>query len=409
MPNDVESRNVASRCGIEHLQPEGTVLGNVELSIVVPALNEEITAGEFIEWCKEGLQRAGVAGQILIVDSSTDNTPSIVLEHGGEVLRTRKRGVGHAYIDAIPYIRGKWILMGDADLTYDFREIAPFVEEFRKGAEFVMGSRFRGSIEKGAMPKLHRYFGTPLTNWILNRIYHSNYSDIHCGIRGVTREALEKINITSRGWEYASEMVLKAARLKLATAEVPIKFYKDRAGRFSHHRRVGWRSSWMAGWVNLKVMLVYAADSFLLKPGIVLMAIGLLLSLGLSAGPVRIGNIGFSLYWMLLGLTCTTLGYSSIQIGILARVMHGLRPRFVKRVQEILTYDRGMIVSGCLIIGGLILLSHLVYRYLKLGLNLEAISHPAILGLLLVILGFQTFCFTLLMEMAKRVIATSRQ
>lgn len=409
MPNDVESRNVASRCGIEHLQPEGTVLGNVELSIVVPALNEEITAGEFIEWCKEGLQRAGVAGQILIVDSSTDNTPSIVLEHGGEVLRTRKRGVGHAYIDAIPYIRGKWILMGDADLTYDFREIAPFVEEFRKGAEFVMGSRFRGSIEKGAMPKLHRYFGTPLTNWILNRIYRSNYSDIHCGIRGVTREALEKINITSRGWEYASEMVLKAARLKLATAEVPIKFYKDRAGRFSHHRRVGWRSSWMAGWVNLKVMLVYAADSFLLKPGIVLMAIGLLLSLGLSAGPLRIGNIGFSLYWMLLGLTCTTLGYSSIQIGILARVMHGLRPRFVKRVQEILTYDRGMIVSGCLIIGGLILLSHLVYRYLKLGLNLEAISHPAILGLLLVILGFQTFCFTLLMEMAKRVTSTSRQ
>jgi glycosyltransferase involved in cell wall biosynthesis len=409
MPNDVESRNVASRYGIKHLQPEGAVLGNVELSIVVPASNEEMTVGEFIEWCKEGIRRAGVAGQILIVDSSTDNTAKIVLEHGGEVLRTPKRGVGHAYIDAIPYIRGKWILMGDADLTYDFREIAPFVEEFRKGAEFVMGSRFRGSIEKGAMPKLHRYFGTPLTNWILNRIYRSNYSDIHCGIRGVTREALEKVNITSRGWEYASEMVLKAARLKLASAEVPIKFYKDRAGRLSHHRRVGWRSSWMAGWVNLKVMLVYAADSFLLKPGIVLMAIGLLLSLGLAAGPVRIGNIGFSLYWMLLGVTCATLGYSSIQIGILARVLHGLRPRFVKRVQEILTYDRGMIASGCLIVGGLILLGHLVYRYLKLGLNLEVISHPAILGLLLVILGFQTFCFTLLMEMAKRVTSTSRQ
>jgi glycosyltransferase involved in cell wall biosynthesis len=409
MPNDVESGNVASRCGIKHLQPEGAVLGNVELSIVVPASNEEMTVGEFIEWCKEGIRRAGVAGQILIVDSSTDNTAKIVLEHGGEVLRTPKRGVGHAYIDAIPYIRGKWILMGDADLTYDFREIAPFVEEFRKGAEFVMGSRFRGSIEKGAMPKLHRYFGTPLTNWILNRIYRSNYSDIHCGIRGVTREALEKVNITSRGWEYASEMVLKAARLKLASAEVPIKFYKDRAGRLSHHRRVGWRSSWMAGWVNLKVMLVYAADSFLLKPGIVLMAIGLLLSLGLATGPIRIGNIGFSLYWMLLGVTCATLGYSPIQIGILARVLHGLRPRFVKRVQEILTYDRGMIASGCLIVGGLILLGHLVYRYLKLGLNLEVISHPAILGLLLVILGFQTFCFTLLMEMAKRVTSTSRQ
>jgi glycosyltransferase involved in cell wall biosynthesis len=409
MLNDVEVGNAASGCGIEHLQPEGTTLGNVELSIVIPAMNEEVTVGEFIEWCKEGLKRAGVVGQILIVDSSTDNTPKIVLEHGGEVLCTPKRGVGRAYIDAIPYVRGKWILMGDADLTYDFRQLAPFVEEFRKGAEFVMGSRFRGSIEQGAMPRLHRYFGTPLTNWILNRIYHSNYSDIHCGIRGVTLEALAKIDITSESWEYASEMVLKAARLNLATAEVPIKFYKDREGRVSHHRRVGWLSPWIAGWVNLKVMLVYAADSFLLKPGIILMAIGLLFSFALAAGPVRIGNIGFSLYWMLFGVTCTTLGYSSIQIGILARLMHGLRPRFVRRVQKVVTYDRGMLMSAGFMVVGLMLLGGLVYHYLKHGLHLEAISHPAILGLLLVILGFQTFCFTLLMEMVKRVRLTSRQ
>jgi glycosyltransferase involved in cell wall biosynthesis len=408
MADQFGSANTIAQAGIEHLLPKNSNLGEVELSIVIPAMNEEITVGEFIEWCKEGLRRAGATGQILIVDSSTDNTPRIVLEHGGEVLRTPKRGVGRAYIDAIPYMRGKWMLMGDADLTYDFREIAPFIEEFRKGAEFVMGSRFRGSIEKGAMPKLHRYFGTPLTNWILNRIYRSNYSDIHCGIRGVTREALDRINITSDGWEYASEMVLKAARLKLASAEVPIKFYKDREGRLSHHRRVGWKSSWMAGWVNLKVMLVYAADSFLLKAGIALLVIGVVLSLGLSAGPIRIGKIGFSLYWMLLGVTCTTLGYSSIQIGILARVMHRLRPRFVGRMQRFLTYDRGMIASAGFMVAGLILLGNLAYHYLKHGLQLEAISHPAILGLLLVILGFQTFCFTLLMEMAKRVISRSR-
>ena len=394
---------------IEHLLPDNANNSAVDLSIVIPAMDEEITVGEFIDWCKEGLRRAQVSGQILIVDSSTDNTPNIVLEHGGEVLHTPKRGVGRAYIDAIPYIRGKWILMGDADLTYDFREIAPFVQEFRKGAQFIMGSRFRGSIEKGAMPKLHRYFGTPLTNWILNRIYRSNYSDIHCGIRGVTREALEKINITSEGWEYASEMVLKAARLKLTSAEVPIKFYKDREGRLSHHRRVGWRSPWLAGWVNLKVMLVYAADSFLLKAGIALLLIGLVLSIVLAAGPVRMGRIGFSLYWMLLGVTCTTLGYSSVQIGILARVMHGLRPRFVERLQKVVTYDRGMIAAAALTLFGLVLLVNLTYHYLQHGLRLEAISHPAILGLLLVILGFQTFCFTLLMEMAKRIISRSRQ
>jgi len=366
-------------------------------------LNEQITVGEFVDWCKEGLQRAGVKGQILIIDSSTDDTARIALEHGGEVLLTPKRGLGRAYIDAIPYIRGKWIVMGDADLTYDFRELAPFVEEFRKGAEFVMGSRFRGSIEKGAMPGLHRYFGTPLTTWILNRIYQGHYTDIHCGMRGLTRTALEKIALKSQSWEYASEMVLKSARLGLVTAEVPVKFYKDREGRLSHHRRMGWLSPWIAGWLNLKVMLVYTPDSFLLMPGMALTALGLLLSLALAGGPVTIGHVGFSLYWMLLGVTCATLGYSCIQIGLLARVMHGLRPGFVDRVRTLLTYDRGMLISGGLLLLGGVLLGTLVYRYVLLGLKLESISHPAILGLLLIILGFQTFCFTLLMEMAQRV------
>jgi glycosyltransferase involved in cell wall biosynthesis len=407
--NDVQTMAAAPRSIIEHLVPANAARDNIELSIVVPALNEEITVGEFIEWCKQGLERAGVNGQVLIIDSSTDDTAKIVLEHGGEVLRTPKRGLGRAYIDAIPYIRGKWIVMGDADLTYDFRELTPFIEEFRKGAEFVMGSRFRGSIEKGAMPGLHRYFGTPFTTWILNRIYRSNYSDIHCGMRGLTRAALEKIDLKSQSWEYASEMVLKAARMGLATTEVPVKFYKDREGRISHHRRLGWLSPWMAGWLNLKVMLVYTPDSFLLKPGIALMAIGLLLSLGLAGGPVTIGNIGFSLYWMLFGVTCTTLGYSSIQIGVLARVMHGLRPRFVQRVQKFVTYDRGMLLAAASGALGVMLLGALVYRYVNHGLRLQAISHPAILGLLLIILGFQTFCFTLLMEMAQRVAPKSRE
>ncbi len=392
-----------------HLTPLGLAASPVEISIVVPALNEEITVGEFIDWCKEGLSRAGVTGQILIVDSSSDNTPDIVLEHGGEVLRTPKRGLGRAYIDAIPYIRGKWIVMGDADLTYDFRELIPFVQAFRDGAEYVMGSRFRGSIEKGAMPGLHRYFGTPLTTWILNRIYQGKYSDIHCGMRGLTREALDRIDLKSQSWEYASEMVLKAARLGLVTAEVPVKFYKDRKGRVSHHRRMGWLSPWIAGWLNLKVMLVYTPDSFLLKPGAVLLAMGLLLSLVLAGGPITIGPVGFSLHWMLFGVTCSTLGYSCIQIGVLARVMHGLRPASLIRVQRLLTYDRGMLTSGALVLVGIVLLATLVYRYLLHGLQLQSVSHPAILGLLLIILGFQTFCFTLLMEMAQRVAHNSRK
>ncbi len=228
------------------------------VSIVVPALNEELTIGEFVDWCHEGLRRANVDGEILIIDSSADRTAEVAESKGARVLRMPKRGLGRAYIDAIPHIRGKYVIMGDCDLTYDFREIKPFVDALDAGAEFVMGTRMRGYIEPGAMPALHRYFGTPLTTWILNRMYGTRYSDIHCGMRAMTLDALKQINIQSNSWEYASEMVLKAGKLRLKTVEAPIRFYKDRPGRLSHHRRSGWFSPWMAGWINLRAMFLYA-------------------------------------------------------------------------------------------------------------------------------------------------------
>jgi hypothetical protein len=202
-------------------------------------------------------------------------------------------------------------------------------------------------------------------------------------------------------------MVLKAARLNLATAEVPVKFYKDREGRFSHHRRMGWLSPWIAGWINLKVMLVYSPDSFLLKPGFALTGFGLLLSALLAAGPRSIGGIGFNLHWMLLGVTCATLGYSCIQIGVTARIIHRLRPGLAEKVQKFLSYDRGMLLAGAMLGVGLLLVSTLAWHYVAHGMRLATISYPAILGLLLVILGFQTFCFTLLLEMTRRVVRTS--
>ena len=394
---------------VEHLLPPEGTPGPVDLSLVVPALNEAITVGEFVRWCQQGLKAAGVTGQILIVDSSTDATPDLVLAQGGEVLRVPKRGLGRAYIDALPYIRGRWIVMGDADLTYDFRELAPFVAQFRAGAEYVMGSRFSGTIEAGAMPPLHRYFGTPLTTWILNLIYGSRYTDIHCGMRGLTREALAKIDLKSESWEYASEMVLKAARLGLRIAEVPVKFYKDRDGRLSHHRREGWLSPWIAGWLNLKVMLVYSPDTFLLAPGFLLMLLGLLLSVSLSFGPLVVGGVGFELHWMLLGITCATLGYSCIQIGIVARIMHGLRTGIAGPVQRWLAYDRGMITAGICVVTGLLLVGRLGWHYVQGGMRLTQISYSSIFGLLLIVLGCQTFGFTLLLEMAQRVIVKRNQ
>jgi len=212
------------------------------ISIVVPALNEQLTIGEFVDWCKQGLSKAGVSGEILIIDSSTDQTAEIADRHGAKVIKTPKRGLGQAYIDAMPHIKGDYVIMGDCDLTYDFREIKPFIEKLDQGYEFVMGTRIKGYIEKDAMPLLHRYFGNPLTTFILNCMYGSRYSDIHCGMRAMTLDALKRMNLESSSWEYASEMVLKAVKLKLRITEVPTEFYKDRAGRISHHKRMGYLS-----------------------------------------------------------------------------------------------------------------------------------------------------------------------
>src|SRR5260370_2610174 len=230
-----------------------------ELSIVIPALNEELTIAQFVDWCLEGLRRCNICGEIVIVDSSSDATSEVALAKGARVLRAPKRGLGRAYIDAIPFIRGEYVLMGDADCTYDFRELEPFIQSFRSGHEYVMGSRFRGYIEPGSMPALHQYFGTPVTTWLLNSLYASRFSDIHCGMRGITRDALCRMDLQSQSWEYASEMVLKSVHMGLKTAEGPVRFYKDSEGRLSHHKRSGWLSPLRSGGINLWYVLVYAA------------------------------------------------------------------------------------------------------------------------------------------------------
>jgi len=202
------------RSDVELLLPKDDV-GDPELTILIPAMNEELTVGDFVAWCHEGIREAGVVGEILIVDSSTDRTAEIALEGGARVLRTPRRGLGRAYIDALPYVRGRYVVMGDADCTYDFRQVGLFVKALQDGNEYAMGSRWRGSIEPGAMPKLHQYFGTPITTWALNVLFGSRFSDIHCGMRGITRDALLRMGLVSQSWEYASEMVLKSVRMGL--------------------------------------------------------------------------------------------------------------------------------------------------------------------------------------------------
>jgi hypothetical protein len=372
-----------------------------EFSIVVPALNEALTIGDFIDWCKEGLAKAKITGEILIVDSSTDDTAALAVARGARVLRTPKRGLGRAYIDSLPFIRGKYVIMGDCDCTYDFRDLEPFATKFRQGTEFIMGSRFRGYIEPGSMPPLHRYLGTPVTTWVLNVIFTSHFSDIHCGMRGMTRAALERMGLRSQSWEYASEMVLKSVHMGLKTDEVPIRFLKDREGRLSHHKRSGWFSPWAAAWINLRAMFVYGAAFFLYRPGLVLATLGFALTLPLSLGPVAVGPIVFSLHWMLFGLTLATLGLQCVYMGILAQILFDYSGDITKKWFARFPYTRTVGAAAALFVVGFGLGGALIANYVRHDFLLATVSplnHLGVVGLLLMITGFTTFTFTLLLH-----------
>jgi glycosyltransferase involved in cell wall biosynthesis len=381
-----------------------------ELSIVIPAADEELTVGEFVEWCKQGLEEAGVVGEILIVSSSQDLTAEVALQHGARVLRTPRRGLGRAYIDAIPFIRGRYVLMGDADCTYDFRKLGYFVEKFREGYEYVMGSRWKGSIEPGAMPKLHQYLGTPVTTWILNWVYGSRFSDIHCGMRGITRDALVRMDLHSQSWEYASEMILKSVHMELRTAEVPVSFFKDKEGRFSHHKRSGWFSPWSAAWINLRAMFVYGSDFFVFKPGLVLIALGLLLTLPLSFGDLDLGPITPSLNSQFLGVALLVVGLQAFSLGCIAQVLFDYTGRYRERWLRIFPYTRSVLIAFGLVVLGVAVAIPLVVSYVGNDLALQSANtvqnHLAVTGLAAVIVGAQLFVFTLLLHGA--VVATTQ-
>src|SRR6202047_1060379 len=335
-----------------------------EVTILVPALDEELTSGRFIDWCHEGIRGSGARVEILIVDSSTDRTAEIAVAKGARVLKTPRRGLGRAYIDAVPHVRGRLVIMGDADCTYDFRVIKPYIDAYRAGAEFVMGSRLKGTIASGAMPGLHRYFGTPLTTFILNLMFGSRFSDIHCGMRGLTRDALTRMDLRSQGWEYAAEMVLKSVHMGLVTMEVAINFLKNPEGRLSHMKRRGWREPWRAGWMNLRAMLTYGVNFFLLKPGFALLAFGLMLLVPLSFGPFSIGPVGFSLNTMLLAMAVAALGLSMVFSGLIASVLFDYSDTLQARIESALPFSRTFI--GCLLaaLAGILIMLPLVRSYL---------------------------------------------
>lgn len=370
-----------------------------EVTILVPALNESVTVREFVNWCKTGLRKAGVEGEILIVDSSSDETATIALSAGARVLKVARRGLGRAYIDAIPYVRGRYVILGDADCTYDFREITPFVNELRAGADLVMGSRFRGSIERGAMPLHHRYLGSPGTTLLADILLGLRLTDIHCGMRAMSIWSLKSLNLQSQGWEYASEMLVSAARLGLIIREVPVNFYKDVAGRVSHVKRQGWRTPFKVGWQTTQLLMIAGADFFLIPPGLVLSVVGSLGLLALSRGEVQMFGVLFSLHSQTFFLVSAAAGYLMFAFGYSLRCLHDRTHALIAAYRERFKLNRVFTFCFLSILIGLWPISKFIFAWARnnyeIGEVLKPMGHTAISGLGLVFLGIVFFIMTL--------------
>lgn len=300
-----------------------TITANVDLTILIPTLNEEITVGRFIDWCNEGFTRANVKGEIVLLDSSTDRTPDIAKSKGARVVSVTEKGLGVAYLKGKKEINGKWVILGDADCTYDFRELKPFLEKLESGYELVVGNRFRGKIAKGSMPIHHRYFGSPATSFIFKHSLGIRTGDIHCGMRALTTELFRKLPFTELGWEYASEMIVSARNTGARICEVPINFYKEPEGRISHQRRNGWLTPFKAGWGTLRVTAAFSLDRILMIPGLVLASLGMFANVSLLVlSPDKINAVGFgNLTSSIFGLF-TAIGFLIAGLGVISHLVY---------------------------------------------------------------------------------------
>src|SRR5579859_190966 len=284
----------------------------VVVSVVMPCLDEEQTIGACVTKALEGIRRTGLPGEVVVSDNgSTDHSVEIASELGARVIRQPKRGYGNAYRAGFEAAQGKYIVMGDSDDTYDFTEIGALVEKLRDGNDYVLGSRFAGTILPGAMPWLHQYIGNPVLTGLLNFLFGLKSSDAHSGLRAFTRDAYRRMRLRTTGMEFASEMVINAARAKLKVAEVPITYYPREGESKLRSFRDGWR--------HLRFMLLYSPDHLFLIPGALLFLVGLVGMLWLVGGPQIVSGHFVDYHFMFVASTLTIIGSQVLLTGFSAK------------------------------------------------------------------------------------------
>lgn len=374
------------------IRPGAELADELELTILMPCLNEAETLAVCIRKAQSFLDRTGILGEIVIADNgSTDGSRDIATANGARVVPVPERGYGAALGGGIAAAQGRFVVMADADDSYDFSQLDAFVTALRNGADLVMGNRFQGGIGPGAMPWHHRYIGNPVLSFAGRLFFRAPIGDFHCGLRGFRRDAIRALKLRTSGMEFASEMVVKATLAHLDVREVPTTLKKDGRSRPPHLR------SFRDGWRHLRFLLLFSPRWLFLYPGIALLWVGLVVGAILLPGPVRYGGVVFDVHTFLVAALCVMVGLQSISFAIMGRRFasrYGFIPRSSSydRVLEAITLERVLVVAIALMLLGLGALLWGVNQWALRDfgqLNLTSTMRAVILAMTFMVCGFQ--------------------
>ncbi|MFN2240348.1 MAG: glycosyltransferase family 2 protein [Thermoanaerobaculia bacterium] len=380
----------------------GESRGNaLEVSVVMPCLNEAETLEVCIRKAMTCLDENGIAGEIVVADNgSTDGSLEIAARAGARIVSIESKGYGNALSGGIAAARGDLIIMGDADDSYDFANLMPFIEKLREGFDLVMGNRFKGGIREGAMPPLHKYLGNPVLTTIGRVFFHSDVGDFHCGLRGFRRDAIQRLNLRTEGMEFASEMIVKASLHGLRVTEVPTTLSPDGRSRPPHLR------SWRDGWRHLRFMLLYSPRWLFLYPGAALILVGAALMAWLLPGSRSLAGREFDVHTLTYATAMIVIGFQAVLFAICTKVYAigaGLLPqdRRLERVYRWVTLETGLLVGFGLLASGIVAALLSLYTWSGEGfgpLDPSSTLRLVIPATLLLTIGSQTILFSLFLS-----------
>jgi glycosyltransferase involved in cell wall biosynthesis len=363
------------------------------VSVVIPCLNEAENIESCVAAARRAIERMDVPGEVIVADNaSEDDSAALAARAGAHVVVEPRRGYGSAYLAGFAASRGDYIVMADADLTYDFGEIPRFVEELQAGAELVMGDRM-GNIQPGAMPWLHRYVGNPLLSGLLNLFFRTGVNDAHCGMRALRRDVLGRLDLRTTGMEFASEMVIRASKENLRIAEFPIE-YHPRGGESK-------LSSFRDGWRHLRFLLVHSPTHLFILPGLVLSGLGLLLMILLAAGLSFFGR-AWGIHALIGGALLTIVGTQVLALGLCAHAygtyFMGERDPWFDRMRARFRLEHGLLLGGLFMLAGFVMGTVVLVTWISNGFGQLSYEQLALFAAALLIVGIQIFFSSFLLS-----------